>query len=258
MAKLVSLQLCDEPGEDVLKFSHKVLDLAKHIECCGVSLCSNLDSIVAQCYMTSICESFRIEVIGYYNKAQKGKGVGFKKMVLDLKNHYNASLGYGMWPAAAKSKAEAASQKDEVILKAMTAVAGSLNALQQKVDGMSGRVGSSTGIAPGTPTTNKPKGPRRTPPGPGEPTTKMVDGILNEWCSKCTYWTSGTKQHNGDSHISCPRSERSLTQHRAHPPAQHQLLPNQTLQLSNLEVIQKLEPLMPRLPADSLVAIAFK
>jgi hypothetical protein len=129
-------------------------------------------------------------------------------MVLKLKNHYNASLGYGMWPAAAKSKAEAASQKDEVILKAMMAVAGSLNALQQKVDGMSGCVGSSTGNTPGTPT-NKLKGPCHIPPGPGEPTIKMVDGVLNEWCAKCNYWTSGTKQHNADTHISRPCSERN-------------------------------------------------
>jgi hypothetical protein len=34
VAKLVALRLCDEPGEDVLKFSCKVLNLAKRIECC--------------------------------------------------------------------------------------------------------------------------------------------------------------------------------------------------------------------------------
>jgi hypothetical protein len=205
--QLVKMMLTDQPGENVLKFSKKLSDLAKRIECCKEQ-CADLDAIVAKCFMSATNESFRVGVIGHYNLAQKRRGIGWKKMLVELKKEYNTALGYGMWSAAAKTKAEAVSQHEEVILKALTAQSAAFNALQQKVDRMSSSSSDPTGNPPSTPSRRQ-RGPRRIPPGPGEANTKMIDGILNEWCAKCQYWTFGDKQHNGDTHISRPRSERT-------------------------------------------------
>ena len=68
-------------------------------------------------------------VIGHYNLAQKHRGIGWKKMLVELKKEYNTALGYGMWSAAAKTTAEAASQNEEVILKALTVQSAAFAAL---------------------------------------------------------------------------------------------------------------------------------
>jgi hypothetical protein len=158
-------------------------------------------------------EHFHNKVIAHYNQVQKCKSVGWHKMILELKELYNNAIGYGLWTASTKSKAaEAAASNDEVILKAMKAATASIHALQQKVDscnaGRSPNKNNNNGAAPGTPG-NRPRGPHRTPPGLGDPTMKIVDGVLNEWCPKCQFRTSGVKQHNGDTHISCLCGERN-------------------------------------------------
>jgi hypothetical protein len=155
---LLQLKIANEPGQNGLKFSKKVNDLARRIDSCA-HLCPDIDSLVAQCYLGSLCEPFQLLVLGHYNKAENGRagGVGWKKMIVELKHSYSKSLGHGLWTAAAKNKAEAASQKDEAVFKAMAA---SINALQQTVQ---------KGFAnqPTNGRQQQPKGPRRIPPGPG-------------------------------------------------------------------------------------------
>jgi hypothetical protein len=79
--------------------------------------------------MSATNESFQIRVIGHYNLAQKRCGIGWKKMLVELKKEYNTTLGYGMWSASAKTKAKATSQNEEVLLKALTAQSAAFYAL---------------------------------------------------------------------------------------------------------------------------------
>ena len=133
-----------------------------------------------------------------YNKAQKLQSGGWNKAIKELKESYNKNVGFGLWPAVAKTKADAIAQHDEKVFKAMAA---QLNVLEQTIKSMG------AGKTPESATPGKAAGPRRTPPKEGEPTKKLVDGVWNEWCSKCRYWTFGDKQHNGDTHISRPRTD---------------------------------------------------
>ena len=41
---------------------------------------------------------------------------------------------------------------------------------------------------------------KRTPPGDGEPNTKMFDGVHHTYCGVCRRWTSGSKEHMTTTH----------------------------------------------------------
>jgi hypothetical protein len=196
---LQELKLVDEPGEDVLAFLPKVEDLAKRISACQ-NLCGDLDSLVIKTFMGTSSLAFNMRVLGHYNQAETGAGIGWERFLTEVKDAYTKDTGLGMWAGAAKTKAEAAAQQEEGTLKALTAA---MNVLQQTV-----KTGFTPSKAPGsnadraTRNRHRDMGFRKIPPKDGEPLIKIVDGITYTWCLKCGWWTFGEGMHNGDTHRS--------------------------------------------------------
>ena len=127
ISKLQELRLVREPGMNVDNFSVKVSDIVQCLE--GnhrTSIPDDLSTLVAQCYLDTDVDEFKLAASALFNHVDVNpKAVTWRQIIQELKNKYCSLEGLNHWPHKSKR-----SQAEEI-----TALKGTINTLQQKVNG---------------------------------------------------------------------------------------------------------------------------
>jgi hypothetical protein len=207
---LKQMSLIKEPGQDVETFGSKIVEMARRITGSG-SAPSDLTSIVAGCFVECDVLAFKLKALQFADLVDTDpKQMSWEEIVRQLKAKYLSLLGSGVWEPQ-KSQTNRA---EESVLDGLHAA---INKLSAQVEGGGGQGGGQGHIRCRTcnqdghvradcPNNRSGSGRggsenRRTPPSDGAPTTKMVGGVSQTWCSKCRLWTKGAKEHTTAKHV---------------------------------------------------------
>ena len=208
--KLEKLKLVQEPGMNVDTFSTKLADVVQQILAFGPkSVPEDLSSLVAQCFLDTDVDEFKLEASSIFNKVDRDpRSMQWRAIITDLKTKYRSLEGIGRWPHK---------NKKDVLTEEIALLNGTVNSLTQKLEDLRGSQGQKRTCfncgADGHLRKDCPKPPQgnqsqqhpsggagtkhwtKVKPTDGQPHKKMVDKDEYLWCEKCGRWRKGDNKH---------------------------------------------------------------